>query len=899
MIFRNNVLQESSFASCCLRRTFNLLLKLCLDGSGASEWAEELIQPTLQAPLDSSIAYLFDEKNGMGVQEWKDQLRQACSPDLIFQMMVFGAACGVIQTPAMAREAKIARTSAGQIQTMTRCNEDRAKEIAKIVDPVEKRQAIIEEGFSNALSEAEQLGNMMNGINSMKEDFSWLSQQSAYQAEVDQLNLPHVEDLGDGKYRFTTSVKDEDGNVVKDVLELDEAAATARMNALLDDGIRSRMTEASNAFAVNEAVEAFAKSGKYVFEEMGSSETIASAKKLASAARLRIDEGANVSAPASDLGTQMSYGQAARLDADFEGRAKLGVERGEVASMEKAKSNAYRVAMKNGQTLIRFHKGEVTVSDLLEEVLETHLVEDMRNTQHEVGWYVDNLRALQKALTEGGYLAKGKTLIKEDEEATMKDVIEGMSMLAKGDVMARATEMRIPEWLKDFVQMVRQWVSSAKALLDLGTGLHEMERRRLAGEAVPISEDFAETVYALSNNLESYWMQEGVKQGEIAVKEIEGEVGGTSFSVVAMNQNGNSLAPETFVTKQDGNPDWFVIPKRKGQEAMPVRLLVGDDSNPHKGYGLTHIVASRDVDGLWSKTSPEKFIQQSLTDVSEIYLVSSREILVRGKSPSSWTVVQIDSDEGCYSIVTAYPTRLGQKVKGKKIPFTERTVAQGQHPVSSESGTESLGRGATANTALLSQFAGRESAFSLPEKSKFVNIKDVTCRFDDGSTMPSSFSLAAPELSISRGTQSMEIVRRISDELRADVATWGRYDGKTDEAAFLVNVGKNIAMVKSALMHLPAGKRVRVKPFIDRLQILAELAATGRIDETAAVNAFAKRELGREMKEAIEEEIRQLKQEAARDIEATNNERLAEKKGELNEKTEALYKRLDYEDRTA
>ncbi|MEG0144380.1 MAG: hypothetical protein RSA21_09860, partial [Akkermansia sp.] len=76
-----------------------------------------------------------------------------------------------------------------------------------------------------------QLGNMMNGINSMKEDFSWLSQQSAYQAEVDQLNLPHVEDLGDGKYRFTTSVKDEDGNVVKDVLELDEAAATARMNA--------------------------------------------------------------------------------------------------------------------------------------------------------------------------------------------------------------------------------------------------------------------------------------------------------------------------------------------------------------------------------------------------------------------------------------------------------------------------------------------------------------------------------------------------------------------------------------------------------------------------------------------------------------------------------------------
>lgn len=102
-----------------------------------------------------------------------------------------------------------------------------------------------------------------------------------------------------------------------------------------------------------------------------------------------------------------------------------------------------------------------------------------------------------------------------------------------------------------------------------------------------------------------------------------------------------------------------------------------------------------------------------------------------------------------------------------------------------------------------------------------------------------SLSEDSPLLTVSRGTQSLEVVHRIAADLRADAATWGRYAGKTDEAAFLVNVGRNISMVKSALMHLPAGYRVAVKPYIDRLQMLAELAAKGKIDETRMVNIFA------------------------------------------------------------
>lgn len=238
-----------------------------------------------------------------------------------------------------------------------------------------------------------------------------------------------------------------------------------------------------------------------------------------------------MNAEAQDLGTRMTYGQAAGMGSSFEERVKLGVARGEVSASRRVHSNAYRVAMRNGQTLIRFHKGEVTVPELLEEVLETHLTEDMENTKHSLDWYANNLRALQDALRKEGYLSKGKDLIRKDGEVSVKDVVEGMSMLAKGDVLARAADMRLPQWMKDFLQMVRQWVSSAKALLDLGTGLHEMERRRLAGESVPIDADFAQMVHALSNSLESYWMQEGARQGEADVQRIVEEVGGSGVSM--------------------------------------------------------------------------------------------------------------------------------------------------------------------------------------------------------------------------------------------------------------------------------------------------------------------------------------------------------------------------------
>ncbi len=221
-------------------------------------------------------------------------------------------------------------------------------------------------------------------------------------------------------------------------------------------------------------------------------------------------------------------------------------------------------------------------------------------------------------------------------------------------------------------------------------------------------------------------------------------VSGATFSVVAMDSSGTVLAPETFVTREDGSPDWFVIPRRKRQPAMPVRLLVGSDVGEHRGYGLTHILASRGF-SFWKDRSPERYISSILANVSELYEVApGRELLVKGRQPSSWMLLQLDRKDGFYSIVSAYPVRQGKKPLGKKLPLAER------QPANANSGTARLGPGSASKAALPSQSAGGGDGFSLPQGAHVVNVNEVECRFDDGAIVPATFSLSLEKEAIEK-----------------------------------------------------------------------------------------------------------------------------------------------------
>lgn len=831
--------------------------------AGGSEWMEEFIQPTLQAPMDAALARLFGSGNGMTVQDWKDQIAAAADPELGLQMLVFGAVAGGAQIPAFAREAKISRITSAQIMGVG-IDKTEADRLADMVDPVEKARGIFE-AIQKQNDRNAQLRNIQEGFKSMKDDYSWLSQSKAYQAEVELLNLPKVEDLGDGQWRFSTGTKI-NGTTEWTSVELGEKEATARMQELLSEGIRQRMIEAANDFSVEKLIGKFAGTGRFVFEDMGEAETVETARKLADAARLRIDEGANPNDQATDLGTQMTYQQAISNADTLQNRIDLAVERGEIKNADNAASRAYRVAMRNGQTLIRYYKGEVTTTELLEEVLETHLIEDMGNTQHGIDWYAENIRKTQDYLHEMGYLKPGEDLL--TGEVTKSKVIEAMSMLAKGDILYRANTMNIPQWLKDFLMMVRQWVSSAKALLDLGNGIHELETRRKAGEAVPVGEDFIKTVYNLSGHVEQYWLREGEEQGRADANEIIKEVGGNkiTYSVMALDNTGKVLSPDTFVTRPDGATDWFMIPSRKGQKEMPVRLLIGEDRRKHKGYGLTHIAASRDLDGLWANTSPEKYLSSILANASELWeLAPGRELLVRGKRPSSWMALQLVAKDGYYSIITAYSVKQNKKPKGKKIPLAEQTSDKNQrearhrqHPANSDAAPSAFPGGQENKAATLASTAGRGLTLSLPQGTKSVNINDVTLHFDDGGTMPASFSISENLNSlVNRATidriAPLKVVDKLASEIQSDLATWGRYNGETDQEQFYASLGRNMTLLKTALMYLPVGKRGRIKPIIDRVQILTELATTGKIDKTADINSAARREIKRGISEAISE----------------------------------------------
>ena len=84
-------------------------------GSGFAESMEEVTSPTMLYPVDNAIAWAFGSKDGMSVDDWWEQAKQAADPEFIGASIMFGAVAGGAQIPAFAREAKISRVSAPQI----------------------------------------------------------------------------------------------------------------------------------------------------------------------------------------------------------------------------------------------------------------------------------------------------------------------------------------------------------------------------------------------------------------------------------------------------------------------------------------------------------------------------------------------------------------------------------------------------------------------------------------------------------------------------------------------------------------------------------------------------------------------------------------------------------------
>ena len=320
---------------------------------------------------------------------------------------------------------------------------------------------------------------------------------------------------------------------------------------------------------------------------------------------------------------------------------------------------------------------------------------------------------------------------------------------------------------------------------------------------------------------------------------------GLGFSVMARDKEGNVLSPETFVTKPDGNPNWFSIPERKGQKEMPVRLLAGEDKGLHKGYGLTHIAASRDLDGLWKHTSPEKYLSSILANVSELWeLAPGRELLVKGKKPSAWMVLQLARKDGYYSIVTAHPVAGSRKPNGKKLPLAERfagknqSVDRSQRPANPDTAPGTFPGGQGSKAATLASTAGGGDVFNIPQGTKSVNINDVTLHFDDGGTMPASFSLASMQQTVQMLLRpSMDVTRaeKLVSDFDQAIANWNRiatgkngiHRGRIGAELF----GAVNALISSARYVLPMKYQADLRIQMQWASVYASMAENGKIPE--------------------------------------------------------------------
>lgn len=419
------------------------------------------------------------------------------------------------------------------------------------------------------------------------------------------------------------------------------------------------------------------------------------------------------------------------------------------------------------------------MNQLLEEVVETHLYNYFAQTGKNISWAAGNIRAIQKQLKEQGAIKEN--LIKEDGEIEMMDILESMGILAQASFIHRIDSLKLPEFLKDFIKWCRSIISQAAHLADLGKAIHSLDK---AGK---LDKTFAQAIYEAADITQEFWKDAAIDSTHLELARIasaavapyqtnlsssqdisngayqawlntttiedtdqdnatppyerteentQAPTLDASFSVTAHDQQGNTLHPETFITKKDGNIDWLHL--KKGKEWKPIRLRVGEDTAPHKGYGLTHILASRTLDNasFWNNVSPESYIEDICANASELYETGNRELIVKGKRPSQWMFIQLVDNGSFYSIVTAYPVRQELKPKGKRVPL--RSEPASSVNVDQNSFPDSNANDATPQSAN----AAWNSESNLPNGLPPVNIKNVTCTFDDGSTLQASFSIS-------------------------------------------------------------------------------------------------------------------------------------------------------------
>ncbi len=561
-------------------------------GAGATEWSEELITPTLQMPLDAGIAWLFDSKDGMSWADWRKQINAVCEPNLMFEMWLMGGIFGAAQLPSMAREAQISRIGAPAIQAITRSTAERAQEIADIINPADKLTAIMEEATTNGTSPQEQVKRFNDAVGAWARDLSGIKAMEAYQAQVELGALPRIEEQPDGTVLLYDKEASPDGRMVElPPRKTTRKEAAKELMAKMESEIALQMEFIQGNLITRATIESVKGSGKFIFEKMTKTETMETIRQRATAARLRISEGANpddtiVGDPA--LSPHMTLQQ--QIDLESAAETRMGVAKAQGAKVSEFRSNAYRVSLDRSRHLIRYVEGKITFDNFMEEMLESYIMEHLFDSGHTLDWYAGHLREAQKLLTERGILKDGQKLIREEGEVAVMDVVEAMGFLARADVYARIDSLRLPQFIKDFLKWCRTLISYVAHMAELGKAVREL------ADAGKLDKDFVQTIYDAAGITQEWWADAAMDSTHQTLANI------ATAAVQGLQLRDGIIDTAAAAWDTAGQQDEPTAPEERPES--PTDLVPGAD-DPHDGepgtpaaageYGNIHYVAVADL----------------------------------------------------------------------------------------------------------------------------------------------------------------------------------------------------------------------------------------------------------------------------------------------------------------
>lgn len=853
---------------------------------GTMEVGEEFIPDTLAMPIDNAIAALYGSADAPSIENWRESMRNVCSADTFVSMYGFAALMGGLHIKGMRQDARI--LSMDKDALMAHGLSPEASE--RISQTVGTRNRISATRMELALLDIKNekvRRNMVEGLKNL--GHVEVTPEGAIVEAM--MNLGEVDRFrrnDDGSFSVT---KRETGESVV----MDESAASSLLTSQINVNSLRRSIEENDLISRNAMVNDMKAEG-VIFESMKTTgETVDVIGNLAARADILMRDGADFDSTDSSISDYIPLGAWRGIFEGMAERERIAKEQGDLSDEEKGISYSYRVRLRDGRTVVRFAEGKMSFLDILEEKIETHFSDSLEGGRP-LDWYSENLRMSQQWLLENGYL--DKPLVSADGDLSRLEITEAMSRLARGVALNEGALKKMPESVQFFIKLLRSLVDKALDLAKLGKAFS------VGVENGHINKDFARDVYEFAGVGAEYWGDVAQKAERKALSKADG-VDSHGFN----NESSYSISGENINSLYDmsnGN-DIEISNEKHGMFQFKWgsvgKISVNEKTKKEKikgAFGLLHVIHRRLMNGYSLDESAKiSVLGVSAAEDGQESIQGNKHKFDLGNVRS---VVAFD-DDGKKPVLTSF-VLFGENEGAGAVDNHAAHVSHDFYAL------DSIDRQKQVGAALKRAIEWYEDVVKnnpLTYQNVFDSYgEELVDKFrirDEG--FSASFSSNAYELNLDRLKNGRSVAKakfwkHFDKELKQIVRDAEMIEsGAKDGGEFIARLHANLGVVRAATLYLPNKVKVDIRPYLSRLEMLAEMAATGKIDALRHLSESVRREINSEAEEALDAEIEKLRDDARLDIELARAESLADKKGELDERIEEKYRALDYHDRVS